>query len=129
MFNLKTSLVVHVCLCILCASGASAQMSSTNYRISSTNYNLMSTTGQSSPTGNISSASYSAGSGFWYTVLLAIIGDINGDGAVDLKDVIISLRIVTGQSVDKIVKQADMNGDGRIGIVEGVSILRQLGGL
>lgn len=58
---------------------------------------------QSSALGNLSSVSYFANTGFWYTLLLTVgIGDVNEDGSVDLEDVITALQVVTGQSPDRI---------------------------
>ena len=56
-------------------------------------------------------------------------GDVNGDGAVNLKDVISALQVVTGQSPDSIMEVADVDGDGRIGLGEAVIILQKLGGI
>ena len=113
-------------------------MSSTSYRIStsvisggggsmsSTNFHSASTLGQPSALGETSSLSYIAATGFWHTLLLRIVGDTNGDGAVDLKDVITTLQVVTGQTPETIRKVADADGDGRIGLGEAIMILRKL---
>ena len=57
-----------------------------------------------------------------------MIGDVNGDGIIDLQDVITALQITTGQSPATIMEQADMDGDGQIGIIEALLLLKQLGG-
>ena len=54
------------------------------------------------------------------------IGDINKDGAVNLKDAVLALQIcgnITGVSED-ICKNADVNGDGSIGTQEAVYALK-----
>lgn len=95
--------------------------------MSSASFSLTSTTGQSSPLGTISSTSFTLDTGFWNTLLLAIIGDVNGDGDVDLQDVITALQITTGQSPATVFKNADADGDGKIGLSETLHILRKLG--
>ena len=55
-------------------------------------------------------------------------GDINGDGSIDISDVILCLRMAIGlDPVDK--NLADMNGDGEIDIVDVILILRKAIGL
>lgn len=139
MTNLKVFLVVSVLLFSMLVTGVNAQMSSAYYRIassvisgggnvmSSANYSLVSTFGQSSPPGNASGTSHIIDSGFWYTILLDIVGDVNGDGSVNLEDVITSLQVVTGQTPTSIIKEADADGDGKIGLSETLHILRKLG--
>jgi len=57
-------------------------------------------------------------------------GDINGDGTVDLLDAIIALRVQAGMDTSKLVRSsyptsdADVNGDGRIGMEEIIYILQ-----
>jgi hypothetical protein len=89
----------------------------------------VSTLGQSTPPGNSSSTNYGLDTGFWYTMLVETVGDVNGDGAVNLKDVIAALQIVTGQSPNTIIKEADVDGDGKIGLSEALHILQKLGGI
>jgi len=138
MANLKVFLLVPVSLVCLIVSVVNAEMSNANYRItssvisgggsvmSSTNYHLMSTIGQSSSIGNSSSTNHHIDAGFWYTMLLNSVGDVNGDGLVNLEDVIAALQAVTGQSPITIFKEADADGDGKIGLVEALHILRKL---
>ena len=45
-------------------------------------------------------------------------GDINGDGFIDLKDVITGLQILTNSYSGNISLEADVNGDNRIGFEE-----------
>lgn len=127
-------------LCLL-VSGANAEMSSTSFRIptsvmssggntmSSANFSMLSTLGQPSALGSGSSTGYISYSGFLYTLLLTIsMGDVNGDGSVNLKDVISALRVVTGQTVTSIYLEADADGDGHIGTAEAIMALRKLSG-
>ena len=55
---------------------------------------------------------------------LALRGDINGDGTIDLKDVIIGLQVLMNLSPSGVVKAGDVNGDGKIGLEEVVYCLR-----
>jgi hypothetical protein len=82
----------------------------------SAGYSLQFTLGQSSPVGSSSSPSYINYAGFWH--FLATPGDVNGDGVVDLTDVIRVLQVLTGQSGGQIYLDADINGNGRIGTEE-----------
>ena len=142
MRKTKILLIAHSVLLCLLVSTVSAEMSSTSYRISTTvisgggntmssdNFSMISTLGQPTVLGKGSSASYNSYPGFWYTFLLTIaVGDVNGDGAVNLEDVIMTLQIVTGQTVESIYLEADADGDGRIGVAEAIMILRKLGGV
>jgi hypothetical protein len=125
-------------LLFLPTAPAYALMSSVNYTISSTvisggggtmssaGYALASTIGQPIPSETTSSTSFILETGFWHTFFLAIIGDVNGDGDVDLEDVITALHITTGQSPALIIKEADADGDGKIGLSETLHILRKL---
>lgn len=141
MKKTKMLIIGQVVLLCLFASVASAGMSSISFRIptsvmssggntmSSMNFSMVSTLGQPTVPGDGSSASYSSYPGFIYTLLLSIVGDVNGDGIVDLKDVLATLQIVTGQTPGTIILQVDADGDGSIGIAEVIMVLRQLGGL
>jgi len=54
-------------------------------------------------------------------------GDVNGNGAIDLEDAIIVLRILSGVDVTEPIKlEADVNRDGRIGIEELLYILQHV---
>ena len=55
------------------------------------------------------------------------MGNVKGDGDMDLKDVIIDLQTATGVSATNTFKEADMNGDGVIGVAEAIGILQKLG--
>ncbi len=50
---------------------------------------------------------------------------MNSDGAVDLADVIAVLR-VCAESSSSVPKEADISGDGRIGVADAIHILRQI---
>jgi len=57
-----------------------------------------------------------------------INGDLNGDGSVDISDVILCLRMAIG--LDPVnVNLADMNGDGEVDITDVILILRKAIGL
>ncbi|MCP4105698.1 MAG: hypothetical protein GY749_09195 [Desulfobacteraceae bacterium] len=56
-----------------------------------------------------------------------IIGDINGDGRVDMTDAVLALKILAGIKPANI-HTADVNGDNKIGIDEVIFILRKVGG-
>lgn len=55
-------------------------------------------------------------------------GDANGDGTVDLADVMTVLRAVAGSTDDPLNGPADMDGDGRLGLADAVAILSSLAG-
>lgn len=138
MIKAKSLLLCLSMLLTLACPVSGAQMSSSSYRISTTvlsgggtpvssaSYGLISTLGQSSPLGGCSSAGFIASSGFWFTLSQVGLADINGDGDVGLEDLILALQIATGQAAGPVFVEADMDGDGRISIVEGIIILRQL---
>ncbi|MDM8521947.1 agmatine deiminase family protein [Desulfococcaceae bacterium HSG8] len=58
----------------------------------------------------------------------AFVGDINDDGAVDLKDTILAVQICSGSSpagvYEEAYEKADVNEDGRIGVGEAVYTLQ-----
>jgi hypothetical protein len=57
-------------------------------------------------------------------------GDISGDHRIDLDDAIIGLQIMTGIIPSELgALTADINDDGKIGIVEVIYILEEVGGL
>lgn len=95
--------------------------------MSSGSFSSVVTVGQSSPLGNSLSDNYRLDTGYWYTVF--VTGDINGDGVADLKDMILALQIVIGESAVEIFLTADVDGDGRIGLAEAIKILGKLGGI
>ena len=58
------------------------------------------------------------------TIIDYIPGDINGDGTVDLKDVTLVRRLVTGYNVTANKLAADVNGDGEVTMKDVVLIRR-----
>lgn len=55
-----------------------------------------------------------------------IVGDINGDGKLNLEDVNLILKLQTHKSSDDVITQGDVNNNGQIGIEEAVFILKEL---
>lgn len=54
-------------------------------------------------------------------------GDLNSDGSVDLRDAVLALRVLAGIITDEDASaNADVNGDGKIGIGEVLYILRNV---
>ncbi len=53
-------------------------------------------------------------------------GDVNGDTNVDLTDAILSLQITTDSASGRVLKEADVDGNGAIGIEEAIKILDEL---
>jgi len=64
-----------------------------------------------------------------------LIGDLNGDGRVDLTDAILALRVLTGASTSGVIRSdypssgADVDGDGRVGLAEVLYVLQYMAGL
>ena len=57
------------------------------------------------------------------------LGDLDGNGAVDLQDVIYGLEVLTGSNPGQLTREADVDGDGKIGMAEVVYILQKTGQL
>ena len=120
---------------ILCFAG----MESENYRIprsvqsgggsfmASENYVAAATLGQASAIGLSLSAGYGVQAGFWNFILMK--GDVNGDGKVDLADLVLCLQVTTGRTPADLHRGADVNGDGQIGLTEAIYILGKASGL
>ncbi|MGD9972818.1 MAG: dockerin type I domain-containing protein [Desulfatirhabdiaceae bacterium] len=54
------------------------------------------------------------------------IGDVNGDGLVDLTDAILSLQVLTGMTVPTVTNAGgDVNADGRIGAAEAIHAMEK----
>ena len=57
------------------------------------------------------------------------IGDVNGDGVVNISDAVALLRYLAGdESVNIIIGNSDMNGDSTVNISDAVTLLRRLAG-
>jgi len=70
------------------------------------------------------------GEEFSFTVQALFPGDMNGDSKVDLADMILILRVLSGVPVNETVSfSADVSGDCRIGMEEAVYILQKAAGL
>ena len=61
----------------------------------------------------------------------AFQGDINQNCELNLQDVILGLQIITGlaPTIQEVVTDIDVDGDGRIGLVEAVYAIQAVGGL
>lgn len=70
------------------------------------------------------------GAGFVLNIeVLSPAGDVNGDGIVDLADLVLTLQILAGGGAGNIAPAADVNGDGRIGLAEAEYVLQSASGL
>ncbi len=70
------------------------------------------------------------GEEFSFTVRALLPGDLNGDSYVDLADMILTLRVLSGIPVNETASfSADISGDCRIGMEEAVYILQKTAGL
>jgi hypothetical protein len=56
-------------------------------------------------------------------------GDVNSDGVVNLEDVILILKLLSGNSDVRVNVQADVNSDSKIGLADVIYILRKVSGL
>ena len=73
----------------------------------------------------------------WESIQLipSIVGDIDGDGSTDRTDAITVLQVITGQQPSEKIQlnyadsNADVNGDGKLGLAEAVYIMRKLAGI
>lgn len=59
----------------------------------------------------------------------ALLGDITGDGEVDLTDAMTALQIMIGTETGPVVLDGDVNGDLKIGLAEALFALRKMAGL
>jgi hypothetical protein len=57
------------------------------------------------------------------------MGDVNGDGKVNLADALLALKVVAGNPPAGLNLGADVNGDGKIGMAEIIYILQVVTGL
>jgi hypothetical protein len=59
-----------------------------------------------------------------------VVGDVNDDTKVDLKDVILVLQAISDVKITVVMnRQGDVNGDGKIGLQEAIYILQGVAGL
>lgn len=64
---------------------------------------------------------------FTLTAADILAGDINGDSAIDLTDVIIGLKVASGETVvQPINKSSDINSNNRIGMEEVIYIMEKM---
>lgn len=65
------------------------------------------------------------------TEILAIMGDTDGSGEVDLADIILTLQIMNKTDEQDMLANicADVNEDGRIDLVEAIYVLQHVAGL
>lgn len=56
-------------------------------------------------------------------------GDVNGNGVIDLEDLVICLKLLVGFSPDGINLIADVNNDSKIGLEEMIYIMQEVSGL
>ena len=56
-------------------------------------------------------------------------GDVNGDDLLDLKDLILILRVVSEEQGLSVNIHADVNGDNKIGIAEAIYVMKKVAGL
>ena len=57
-----------------------------------------------------------------------LAGDLNGDGILDIKDIIIALQVSCGMTPEKVKTEGDVNEDGKIGVDEAIFILWKISG-
>ena len=138
--KIALTVVLTLALC-LAVTGAALAMSSANYDLpwdvlsggggdrSSSSYVLGDTTGQPSAIGLSESANYRLGSGYWYgiSVTTCIPGDANGDGVVNVLDLVKVKRIILG--LDPPTCGADANLDGTVNVFDLVKVKRIILGL
>lgn len=54
-------------------------------------------------------------------------GDVNGDGAVDMADAALALRLSGGLETTDSARRADMDGDGAVSLADALDLLRRVG--
>ena len=133
------SFCIILVLSLICVNSFAAGQSSTSYVITedvmsggggsmgSVSYMIQSTLGQPSAIGDGASLTYGNHAGFWH--FLIRLGDLNGDDSVDLEDVIFGLQVLTDMDAGQLYLEADVDGDGKIGMAEIVYMLQKAGGV
>ena len=58
----------------------------------------------------------------------SLIGDMNGNGKIDLSDLILILKVISGEETDKLVF-SDTDGDGKIDLKDAIYVLQRLSAL
>lgn len=61
--------------------------------------------------------------------LLPETGDVDGSGNAELADAIVALKLIAGLNISGINLNADLNGDGKIGMQEVIYILQRVTGI
>ena len=56
--------------------------------------------------------------GNFSVVNAGMFGDIDNDGSVSLADAILALQLVSGLTSDAVNKEADVNGDGKVDMLD-----------
>ena len=65
-----------------------------------------------------------------YNITPIVKGDLNGDGTTTMIDAIMAMQVISGlTSAQTIVKDADVNNDGKIGTEEVIYILQRVAGI
>jgi hypothetical protein len=65
---------------------------------------------------------------FRFTLQPPLMGDVSGNGEVNLEDAILALQVVSGLT-PTVVLTGDVNADNRIGLPEAIYILQEISGL
>ncbi len=71
------------------------------------------------------------GSAYLYELIQDVVipGDIDGNDVLDLTDVIVGLQTTSGIDQTQCTADADVNGDGRVGLEEVIFIMQNVSGL
>ncbi|MBN1380613.1 MAG: dockerin type I repeat-containing protein [Deltaproteobacteria bacterium] len=92
-------------------------------------YSSKATLGQPSAIGPSSGSVYLVQGGFWHAIQSIAPGDVNGDGNINLADLILSLQIMTRTTTSDVRRQADVDHDVKIGLTEAIYVLGKIAGL
>lgn len=63
--------------------------------------------------------------------MIYLEGDVNGDGNINLKDVILAMKVACGMDTvgESIVAGADVSGDNKIGLAEVIYVMQKVAGM